>query len=85
MGEKDSLFRLRWDNQGSLLGSVASLFHEEAFVDTSIFTEGKLFKAHRLLLSASSPYLKHVLQVKPAVISWNFMRSTLCKRPKEYG
>ena len=65
MEEKDnSLFRLRWDAQRSaLLGSVATLFREEAFIDTTIFTDGKLFKAHRLLLSASSPYLKHILQV----------------------
>jgi len=62
--DNNSLFRLRWDAQRTaLLGSVAALFREEAFIDTTIFTDGKTFKAHRLLLSASSPYLKHILQV----------------------
>ncbi len=63
MGE-DALFNLRWDAQRSaLLGSMASLYREEAFVDTTIVADNKIFKAHKLLLSASSSYLRSILEV----------------------
>lgn len=63
MGE-DALFNLRWDAQRSaLLGSMATLYREEAFVDTTIVADNKIFKAHKLLLSASSSYLRNILEV----------------------
>lgn len=62
---EDALFNLRWDAQRSaLLGSMASLYREEAFVDTTIVADNKIFKAHKLLLSASSSYLKNMLEVR---------------------
>lgn len=61
---EDALFNLRWDAQrSSLLGSMAALYREESFVDTTIVADKKIFKAHKLLLSASSLYLKHMLEV----------------------
>ncbi|XP_035708983.1 broad-complex core protein isoforms 1/2/3/4/5 isoform X2 [Folsomia candida] len=65
---EDALFNLRWDAQRSaLLGSMASLYREEAFVDTTIVADNKIFKAHKLLLSASSSYLKNMLESVPAL------------------
>ena len=64
MMRDDALFNLRWDAQRTaLLGSVASLYRDESFVDVTIVTNGQMFKAHKLLLSASSPYLKSILEV----------------------
>ena len=64
MMRDDALFNLRWDAQRTaLLGSVASLYRDESFVDVTIVTNGQMFKAHKLLLSASSPYLKTILEV----------------------
>lgn len=60
----DALFNLRWDAQRSaLLGSMATLYREEAFVDTTLVADNKIFKAHKLLLSAASSYLKQMLEV----------------------
>lgn len=60
-----ALYNLRWDaQQSALLGSISTLFKEEVFVDTTIVSDGQIFKAHRLVLSASSPFLKNVLQVR---------------------
>ena len=65
MMRDDALFNLRWDAQRTaLLGSVASLYRDESFVDVTIVTNGQMFKAHKLLLSASSPYLKTILEVR---------------------
>lgn len=72
---EDALFNLRWDAQRSaLLGSMASLYREEAFVDTSIVADHKIFKAHKLLLSASSSYMKQMLEVINAFRVENSLR-----------
>ncbi|CAG7717873.1 unnamed protein product [Allacma fusca] len=73
MGD-DALFNLRWDAQRTaLLGSVAALYRDESFVDVTVVTNGEMFKAHKLLLSASSPYLKTILESVPSQHAVLFM------------
>jgi Cys2His2 zinc finger developmental/cell cycle regulator len=44
---------------------VADLLSSEAFADVSLVAEGRLLRAHRLVLSACSPYLHNVLRSLP--------------------
>jgi len=79
----DALFNLRWDAQRTaLLGSVAALYHEESFVDVTLVSNGQIFKAHKLLLSASSPYLKTILEVSLIVNCYNVFSSKMFSNDK---
>lgn len=52
-------FCLRWNNHGSTLVAVfENLLASESLVDVTLFAEGKLFKAHKVVLSACSPYFQ---------------------------
>lgn len=51
-------FSLRWDNHAFNLASEAEcFFQDEAFLDCTLFAEGQYLQAHKLILSAASPYL----------------------------
>ncbi|CAL4065598.1 unnamed protein product, partial [Meganyctiphanes norvegica] len=55
-------FCLRWNNyQTNLLQVFEQLLREENFVDVSIACEGHQIKAHRMVLSACSPYFSELL------------------------
>lgn len=52
-------FCLRWNNHHSNLLSVFDqLLHKESFVDVTLAVEGQLLKAHKVILSACSPYFE---------------------------
>ncbi|XP_063973142.1 protein tramtrack, alpha isoform-like isoform X4 [Diachasmimorpha longicaudata] len=52
-------FCLRWNNhQSNLLSVFDQLLHDEAFVDVTLAVEGQLLKAHKMVLSACSPYFQ---------------------------
>lgn len=52
-------FCLRWNNhQSNLLSVFDQLLHDEAFVDVTIAVEGQLLRAHKMVLSACSPYFQ---------------------------
>jgi len=58
MGDQQQ-FCLRWNNHGSTLVAVFdALFTSESLVDVTLFCEGKLLKAHKVVLSACSPYFQ---------------------------
>ena len=60
----DQLFSLRWhDFQSSILSSFRHLRDEEDFVDVTLACDGKSFTAHKMVLSACSPYFRHLLKV----------------------
>ena len=60
----DQHFCLRWNNYHSnIISEFELLREEEQFVDVTLACEGQQLKAHRIVLSACSPYFKTLLQV----------------------
>lgn len=52
-------FCLRWNNhQTNLLSVFDQLLHDEAFVDVTLAVEGQFLRAHKMVLSACSPYFQ---------------------------
>ncbi|XP_032667643.1 protein tramtrack, alpha isoform isoform X1 [Odontomachus brunneus] len=52
-------FCLRWNNhQSNLLSVFDQLLHDESFVDVTLAVEGQLLRAHKMVLSACSPYFQ---------------------------
>lgn len=52
-------FCLRWNNhQSNLLSVFDQLLHDEAFVDVTLAVDGRFLKAHKMVLSACSPYFQ---------------------------
>lgn len=55
--EEDQQFCLRWNNHQSTLISVFdTLLENGTLVDCTLAAEGKFLKAHKVVLSACSPY-----------------------------
>ena len=60
----DQRFSLRWNNyQSQLVSAFESLLDQEDFVDVTLGVEGKKLSAHKMLLSACSPFFKELLKV----------------------
>lgn len=60
--DDDQQFCLRWNNHQSTLISVFdSLLENEKLVDCTLAAEGKLLRAHKVVLSACSPYFESLL------------------------
>lgn len=52
-------FCLRWNNhQSNLLAVFDQLLTSEAFVDVTLAVEGQMLRAHKMVLSACSPYFQ---------------------------
>lgn len=52
-------FCLRWNNhQSNLLSVFDQLLHDESFVDVTLAVDGQLLRAHKMVLSACSPYFQ---------------------------
>ncbi|KAK4315058.1 hypothetical protein Pmani_013689 [Petrolisthes manimaculis] len=59
-------FCLRWNNHQSNIVSVfEQLLQSESFVDVTLAVEGMMLKAHKVVLSACSPYFQAVLASHP--------------------
>ena len=64
MGTTDQRFSLRWNNyQSHLVTAFESLLEEKDFVDVTLGVEGRKLPAHKMLLSACSPYFRDLLKV----------------------
>uniref|UniRef100_A0A1B6DIU8 BTB domain-containing protein n=1 Tax=Clastoptera arizonana TaxID=38151 RepID=A0A1B6DIU8_9HEMI len=62
----EQLFCLRWNNfQTNFTAQFETLRAEEDFVDVTLACEGKRIKAHKLILSACSPYFKELFKCNP--------------------
>lgn len=62
MTHSSQRFCLRWNNhQSNLLSVFDQLLHDESFVDVTLAVEGQLLKAHKMVLSACSPYFQVIL------------------------
>lgn len=57
-------FCLKWNNfQLSLISAFESLQTTEDLADVTLTTEGINVKAHKIILSACSPYFRNVFKV----------------------
>ncbi|KAK9878052.1 hypothetical protein WA026_020680 [Henosepilachna vigintioctopunctata] len=60
--DNDPQFCLRWnDHQSTLVAVFDRLLENEALVDCTLAAEGKCLNAHRVVLSACSPYFELLL------------------------
>ena len=58
-------FCLQWNEfRGIVTSAFYDLRQDEDFVDVTLCCEGRQIKAHRMMLSACSPYFKNVLKVR---------------------
>ena len=58
-------FCLRWNNfQSNIVSSFETLLNHEELVDVTLSAEGKCVRAHKVLLSACSPYFRELFQVR---------------------
>ncbi|XP_052900366.1 modifier of mdg4-like [Anopheles moucheti] len=59
-------FSLKWNGYNSyVVGAFGSFRYEEDFVDVTLCCEGRKIRAHKILLSACSPYFKEVFKENP--------------------
>ncbi|XP_053692964.1 protein tramtrack, alpha isoform isoform X2 [Sabethes cyaneus] len=59
-------FCLRWNNhQTNLLSVFDQLLHAETFTDVTLAVEGQYLKAHKMVLSACSPYFQTIFISHP--------------------
>lgn len=59
-------YSLKWnDFQSSILSSFRHLRDEEDFVDVTLACDTKSFTAHKVVLSACSPYFRKLLKANP--------------------
>ncbi|XP_041976516.1 modifier of mdg4-like [Aricia agestis] len=59
-------FCLRWNNfQTNIVNALDSLKCSEDLVDVTLTCEGKNIKAHKVILSACSPYFRNVFKENP--------------------
>uniref|UniRef100_A0A182J655 Uncharacterized protein n=1 Tax=Anopheles atroparvus TaxID=41427 RepID=A0A182J655_ANOAO len=59
-------FCLRWNNhQTNLLSVFDQLLHDETFIDVTLAVEGQHLKAHKMVLSACSPYFQQLFVNHP--------------------
>ena len=60
-------FCLRWnDFQTNMVASFKHLRDEKSFCDVTLACDGQSTKAHKMILSACSPYFKALLEENPA-------------------
>lgn len=60
----DQQFCLRWNNfHTNITSAFESLRDDEDFVDITLACEGRQIKAHKMVLSACSPYFRSLLKV----------------------
>ncbi|KAF2356572.1 BTB/POZ domain [Trinorchestia longiramus] len=65
-GGGDQHFCLRWDNfHSNIATSFEQLRDHEDFVDVTLACEGRTIKAHKVVLSACSPYFRSLLKQNP--------------------
>lgn len=74
-------FCLRWNNyQSSITSAFENLRDDEDFVDVTLACDGRSLKAHRVVLSACSPYFRELLKVSLII---KFIRLTIVSLKSE--
>jgi hypothetical protein len=78
---QEQQFALKWnDFHTSILTSFRHLRDEEDFIDVTIACDGCSFMAHKVVLSACSPYFRSLLKVSVSR-SWYFLFFLFIVRP----
>ncbi|CAG2067894.1 unnamed protein product, partial [Timema podura] len=55
---------LKWNSfQSNIVTSFEKLWEEEGFVDVTLASDGQCIQAHKVMLSACSPFFRKVFQV----------------------
>lgn len=71
MADQQQYF-LKWnDYQSNMVSSFKHLRNEKSFTDVTLACEGQTCKAHKMVLSACSPYFKALLEVNFALVFLN--------------
>ncbi|KAF2905979.1 hypothetical protein ILUMI_00210 [Ignelater luminosus] len=64
---KNQNYNLKWTNHTSnILQMFIEHLHKESLVDVTLACEGQFIKAHKMVLSACSPYFQELFTVHPA-------------------
>jgi len=67
MAQDDQQFCLRWNEfQSNMVSSFKHLREEKSFTDVTLACDGQTCKAHKMVLSACSPYFKALLEENPS-------------------
>merc|ERR1712147_143569 len=67
MADDQQQFCLRWnDFQSNMVNSFKHLRDEKSFTDVTLACEGQTCKAHKMVISACSPYFKSLLEENPS-------------------
>lgn len=70
----DQQFCLRWNNfQANITSQFEALRDDEDFVDVTLACEGHRLEAHKVVLSACSPYFKELFKVSPSFTPYSLM------------
>ncbi|KAJ9594148.1 hypothetical protein L9F63_014404, partial [Diploptera punctata] len=68
MSAEQQQFFLKWnDFQSNMVSSFKHLRDEKSFTDVTLACEGQTCKAHKMVLSACSPYFKSLLEILTAI------------------
>jgi hypothetical protein len=60
---------LKWNSfQSNIVTSFENLWEEEGLVDVTLASDGQCIRAHKVILSACSPFFRRVFQVLLKVI-----------------
>ncbi|VVC44825.1 BTB/POZ domain,Zinc finger C2H2-type,SKP1/BTB/POZ domain [Cinara cedri] len=64
--DTDQLYSVRWNEfHASIITSFRHLLDQEDFIDVTIACDGHSFTAHKVVLSACSPYFRSLLKANP--------------------
>lgn len=70
--DTDQLYSVRWNEfHTSIITSFRHLLDQEDFIDVTIACDGHSFTAHKVVLSACSPYFRSLLKVN--IFTYNYM------------
>lgn len=62
-------YSLKWNDYSvKLVNAFQSLRQEEDFVDVTVACDGRQYNAHRMVLSACSPYFRTMLKVSTTFV-----------------
>lgn len=76
-------FFLKWnDFQSNMVSSFRHLRDEKSFTDVTLACEGQTCKAHKMVLSACSPYFKSLLEVSESSAKYIFTQKGVFWRLK---